>query len=141
MGQTPILITSRSLTPRTPTSRQPTNHSRGCPFASNCTCVFSAGQADVPEISVTDTALDDARVKAEVRALTDLGWRVTTATDREVLLQRRRGLSFCANLLLSAATGLLWLAYWIPRLVKPTIDTRLVILSADGDVSVVRDDA
>jgi hypothetical protein len=132
MGQTTF-----SLAPRQIPMRAQAGHGLACPFASNCSCVFARVQESEREPAATNTALDDERVRAEVTTLTDRGWKVTTASDREVVLQRTRGLSFCANLFLCLATGMLWLLYWVPRSLRPRIDTRVVLLTPSGDVAVV----
>lgn len=108
-----------------------------CPFGANCSCVFSASwQA---EHAIDDTLRESLRADelgAEVTNWTDRGWAVISSDSREVILERRLGLGFCLNVLLCLATGLLWLAYWIPRTRHPKIDTKVITLAPDGTVSV-----
>jgi hypothetical protein len=109
-------------------SRTTIGPSQTCPFASNCSCVFSRPQSIEGMPTVTDTALHDEAVSAEVTNWTDLGWKVVRSSSHEVVLERQKSLPFCLNVLLCLVTGFLWLIYWIPRARNPRIDTKVVSL-------------
>jgi hypothetical protein len=109
-----------------------------CPLGANCSCKFSGNRMDGAEVTATIAEPLPKKVRkrlaTEVKSWTDLGWKVTTASAREVVLQRRRALSFCVNVLLCFATASLWLAYWIPNARNPKIDTRIVTVSESGEI-------
>jgi hypothetical protein len=108
------------MLPMMPTQRTasaPRPPSKPCPFASNCNCVFN-GQSE-----------HDETLSTEVNALVDAGWKVMSADENEVVLERRPGLPFCWNLSLVVVTGFLWLIYWIPRLRHPKVLRKVVSLS------------
>lgn len=105
----------------------------GCPLASNCSCIFSRGPVSTDE----NTAVHSPVVAAEVTKWTDRGWRVTSATRDDVILERTRALPFCGSLFLTVATGFLWLLYWLPRSRHPKTDVKTVTLAADGTARTV----
>lgn len=127
-----VAVPESALTATPATTRAP----KTCAFGANCACVFSRNQPAAMDLTGPDAAPLDAAVAAEVTKWTDLGWRVTASSRDEVVLERPYGLAFCANVLLSLATGLLFLAYWIPRSRHPRVALKRVTPAADGAVSV-----
>jgi hypothetical protein len=118
--------TMLTLSPHQPAPDVSAVQGKTCPFASSCSCIFSRSPSTEGMAVVTDTALQDDRVSAEITDWTDRGWKVISADSHEVVLERQRNLPFCLNVLLCLLTGFLWLIYWIPRARNPKIDTKIV---------------
>ena len=130
MGKSAVVITSSPLSADAPATR-----SIGCPFGSNCSCVFAKVQPSPAARTLTTTPLPNA-LDTEVAYWTEQGWHVTETAPGEVVLERQLSEGFCLNLLLTVFTGFLWLAYLIPTSRHPRIDTRRITLAADGSISV-----
>jgi hypothetical protein len=102
-----------------------------CPFGANCSCALSGNRPVALEENIPRAAQQDGPMRRAVKSWTDLGFRVTASSNAEVVLERKRMLGFCSNLFLTAATGLLWLFYWIPRMRRPIFDR--VVLTQDPE--------
>ncbi|ROQ36556.1 hypothetical protein EDF46_3098 [Frondihabitans sp. PhB188] len=119
----------------TSTSSAPTTRAAAmrsaCPLASSCSCVFTKVQGQTVMLSPSTSS----SLHAEVTHWTDLGYAVVRSDAGEVVLERRRLLGFCVNAALTAVTGLLWLAYWIPRTRHPRVDVVTLTVTPGGDVA------
>ncbi|RPE76021.1 MULTISPECIES: hypothetical protein [unclassified Frondihabitans] len=133
MSRSPIVLSPGASMPGTTVPATSGPRTLSCAFGANCACVFA------PKPVAADAALASTDVvDVEVAKLTDLGYTVVESSPDEVLMERRMGIPFCYNLGLVVVTGLLWLAYWIPRIRHPRFDTRRLTRAADGSVAVER---
>ncbi|WP_344793844.1 hypothetical protein [Frondihabitans peucedani] len=121
----------------TATLLAPSARRSACPLASSCSCVFQPAADGAMTVATLERTLGTALqsdLHDELTRWTDLGYAVTQATDTTVVLERRRLLGFCVNAALTAVTGLLWLAYWIPRTRHPRFDVVTLTSADDGSV-------
>jgi len=113
----------------------------GCPFGSNCSCVFSSNQQ--AQQQAQQHAAASATTSGVIRtgtpggatdlsAWTDWGWKVVSRDSNEIVLERTKTLPFCFNLSLVVLTGLLWLFYWVPRIRHPKVTRTVLVIGADG---------
>ncbi|AMM21378.1 hypothetical protein AX769_16120 [Frondihabitans sp. PAMC 28766] len=130
MSPTPI-----TLAPAGTATPSPASHGRGCPLASNCSCIFQRIQpATRVAATVTDASPGQA-LQAESATWQEWGWNVVHETTDEVVLERQKLVSFCLNFVLTLLTGFLWLIYWVPRARHPRIDSVTLTLTRDGSVA------
>ncbi|GAA4685945.1 hypothetical protein [Frondihabitans cladoniiphilus] len=143
MTSTPLTLGSRV---ESPASRSA--HGRGCPLASQCSCVFQriamretgdaradvAAEVATPRDTSASAVAEPAAFSEAVAEWTAWGWNVVASAPDEVVLQRIHRVSFCANLGLVVVTGALWLLYWVPRARHPRVDSVTLTLEADGTV-------
>lgn len=127
-------------------------HGRGCPLASNCSCIFQriqpaaasaadtvapvAPAAPAPALGrAPATAQATAALAAETATWLDWGWSVARDSAHEVVLERTRKVPFCLDFVLTVLTAGLWLFSWVPRARHPRVDTVTLSLAPDGTVS------
>jgi len=78
---------------------------------------------------------DSAALNAEVARYATQGWTVSSVSDGQAVLQRRKRIGWFWNLLLTLLTGGLWLIVVIVRLINRKTET--LILSVDPSGRVV----
>jgi hypothetical protein len=109
-----------------------------CPFGANCSCVFAAPRDGVIDLELTGTSAPSAQAVAEAASWTKRGWRVVESGQSRIVLERRQILGFCSNAMLTVVTAGLWLAYWIPRIRHPRVDTRIISVLGNGETVTSR---
>jgi hypothetical protein len=128
MSQTLLPVSSHQpgLSPRI--------HAGSCPFASNCSCVFNRPAQAAAERHEED-APGAPSISAQVAEWTSWGWSVVSTSDREIVIERMKKISFCVNAALCIVTAFVWTIFWVARTRHPKVERRVLSISADGQVT------
>jgi hypothetical protein len=81
-------------------------------------------------------SLASSALNAEIARYASQGWTVSSVTDGQAVLQRKKRIGWFWNLLLTLLTGGIWLIVVIVRLVNRKTETLILAADSEGRVSV-----
>lgn len=83
---------------------------------------------------MTTPAAPSTVLNAEIARLASQGWTVSSVSEGQAVLQRKKRIGWFWNLLLAVVTGGLWLIVVIVRLINRKVETIIITTTPDGRV-------